>query len=423
MFQKTLKKLTVLNSGVFLLIFILFGYLVYGYVAHQLFSDVDDALRYKVEAAHLVNGQLRLITDQPWLLDPQIFLFLRDSNGNGIPYHPSSLADLNEIQTFITQMKEHPLKIKKINEHLYRILAVPFNDEQQVLLRPDGSEAKIVQVIGLASIDSEAAMLKKLLNTLVVTLILGVLAIASAGYFLAKRALVPIKASWDKQQQFVADASHELRTPLAVIKSNTELLLRHPEHTIEQESVRVTNVLREAMRMKKLVVTLLTLARADASQLELQKITFNIGEVIADVIEQFIPLAEVRGVQLKFSVDDVSEIEADKERLLQLFAILLDNALKYTSNEGTILVNCYQNASLVVIRIEDNGCGIAPEDLPHVFDRFFRGDKARSRESGGAGLGLAIADWIVKQHGGKIQIESELGLGTKIEVSLPVKSV
>lgn len=423
MFQRTLKKLTVLNSGVFLLIFILFGYLVYGYVAHQLFSDVDDALRYKVEAAHLVNGQLRLITDQPWLLDPQIFLFFRDSNGNSIPYHPSSLADLNELQTFITQMKDHPLKVQKINEHLYRILAMPFNDEQQVLLRPDGSGVKIVQVIALTKIDSEIAMLKKLLNTLVASLIVGVLAIASAGYFLAKRALVPIKASWDKQQQFVADASHELRTPLAVIKSNTELLLRHPEHTIEQESVRVTNVLREAMRMKKLVVTLLTLARADASQLELQKITFNIGEVIADVVEQFTPLAEVKGVQLKFSVDDVSEIEADKERLLQLFAILLDNALKYTSNEGTILVNCYQNANFVVIRVEDNGCGIAPEDVPHVFDRFFRGDKARSRESGGAGLGLAIADWIVKQHGGKIQIESEIGWGTKIEVSLPVKSV
>lgn len=423
MFQRTLRKLTMLNAGVFLLIFILFGYLVYGYVAHQLFSDVDDALRYKMEATHLVNGQIHLIADQPWLLDPQVFLFLRDSDGNNIPYHPASLADLSGLQTYIMQMKSNPLKVQKINEHLYRVLAMPFTDEQQVLLRPDGSEAKIVQVIALTRIDSEVAMLKKLLNTLVASLIMGVLAIAIAAYFLAKRALVPIKASWEKQQQFVADASHELRTPLAVIKSNTELLLRHPEHTIEQESIRITNVLREAMRMKKLVVTLLTLARADASQLELQRITFNLGEVIADVVEQFIPLAENKGVQLKFSVDGVSEIEADKERLLQLFAILLDNALKYTSNEGTILIHCYQNANFVVIRIEDNGCGIAPEDLPHVFDRFFRGDKARSRESGGAGLGLAIADWIVKQHGGKIQLESELGLGTKIEICLPVKSV
>jgi len=244
--------------------------------------------------------------------------------------------------------------------------------------------------------------------------------IIMAGYYLARRALVPIQAAWDKQHQFVADASHELRTPLTIIKSNAELLLRYPEHTIELEAIRITNVIRETIRMSKLVSTLFTLARADANQIEIQAVPILLNEVIGTVIDQFKPLAESKEIQLRVECNEIISLEADKERLHQLFVILLDNAIKYTSQAGCIYITCRSQNSTVLIKVADTGSGISAEDLPHIFNRFFRGDKVRSRETGGAGLGLAIAQWIVEKHRGKIWAESEIGVGTQIYVTIPI---
>jgi two-component system, OmpR family, sensor histidine kinase CiaH len=235
--------------------------------------------------------------------------------------------------------------------------------------------------------------------------------------------LIPIRVAWDRQQQFVADASHELRTPLAVIKTNAELLLRHPEHSIEQESLRISNVVRESSRMSKLVSTLLTLARADSDQLELQFASVDLHEVVKEITEQFMPLAELKEVRLHVNLDPAIELVADRERLHQLVVILLDNALKYTSQDGIITLSCSKQANVVVIEVQDTGIGIPPEDLPRVFDRFYRSNKARSREDGGTGLGLAIAKWIVEKHGGKINVESTVGLGTRFYITIPVKKV
>jgi two-component system sensor histidine kinase CiaH len=423
MFKKTLRKLTILNSGVFLFIFILFGYVLYGYVAHQLFDDVDDSLHRKAAAVNIIDGHPKLTMTQPPLLDPRVMIFLRDSDNRIIQYYPSLLEDTGDLTMVLLQAPINTFQTRKIDQHIYRLLSLPLPGENSRVIKADGSQTQFVQVIAVALVDSEVTMLKRLLTVIFASLIIGVLAIASAGYFLANRALIPIKASWDKQQQFVADASHELRTPITIIKSNVELLLRHPEHTIELEIIRITNVLREAIRMRNLVSTLLTLARSDANQLELQLMSINLGEVINEVVEQFAPLTEVKGVTLAAKVEDSIEIEADKERIHQLLAILLDNALKHTAQSGTILLTCRQNLNFVLIKVIDTGSGISQADLPQVFDRFFRGDKARSRENGGAGLGLSIAQWIVQQHGGKISIESELGMGTEVTVSLPVKGI
>jgi signal transduction histidine kinase len=423
MFKKTLRKLTILNSGVFLLIFILFGYVLYGYVAHQLFDDVDDSLCRKAAAVTIVAGHPKLTMVQPPSLDPRVMIFLRDSANSIIQYYPALLENTDDLTMVLKQAPPNAFQTRKIDQHVYRFISLPLSGETTGIRKADGSQSQqVMQVFAVAIVDSEVAMLRRLLTVIFISLIIGVLAIAIAGYFLANRALIPIKASWDKQQQFVADASHELRTPITVIKSNIELLLRHPEHTIEVELIRITNVLREAIRMRNLVSTLLTLARSDANQLELQLRVINLGKVIDDVVEQFTLLTEAKGIYLATEIGDNIEVEADKERIHQLFAILLDNALKYTARSGTILLTCRQTVNWVLIKITDTGCGISQSDLPQVFDRFFRGDRARPREKGGAGLGLSIAQWIVLQHGGKIGIESELGIGTEITVSLPVKS-
>jgi signal transduction histidine kinase len=219
----------------------------------------------------------------------------------------------------------------------------------------------------------------------------------------------------------VADASHELRTPLTVIKTNAELLLLYPDRTIREESVRITNVVRESVRMSRLVATLLTLARADAGDPELARETVPVDELVRAAAGQFAPLAAQKGVALEAAAEDGLTLEADRERLHQLLVILLDNAVKYTPAGGRVTVACRRQAGHVLLTVTDTGCGIRPADVPRIFDRFFRGDRARSRGDGGAGLGLAIARWIVESHGGKIRAESSLGQGTKIYVSLPVR--
>jgi signal transduction histidine kinase len=269
--------------------------------------------------------------------------------------------------------------------------------------------------------DVDVPMLRHIFAIFMVSLLLGTVVISLASYYLAKRALVPIKAAWEKQQQFTADASHELRTPLAIIKGNAELMLRHPEKTIAEESSLLSNIIRETRRMNRLIGTLLTLSRADADMAELKMERVMVKEVLANIFEIFEGLFAAQGIKLALKTEGALELYADKERLYQLLVILLDNALKYTFTAGKVSIICYEEAKRIHMEVRDTGCGIASEDLPFIFDRFFRGDKARSREKGGSGLGLSIAKWIVDKHGGEIRAESQLGAGTIFYIVLPIK--
>jgi signal transduction histidine kinase len=419
MFRKTLRNLTLLNSVVFLLIFLLFSGTLYAYVSNQLFDKVDASMRQKAESFRLVNGRPAPMMNPRAFFDPRVFILLRDANGSIINLYPFTTEDFNEIANYLSQAEYDKMQTQKIEEHYYRILSIPYRGGETRLSRQELGDRHIQEVIAVSIVDSELSLLRNFLQIILTGLIIGMLAIVLAGYYLAKRALIPIISAWDKQQQFVADASHELRTPLAVIKSNAELLLRHPDRTIEDESFRITNVVRESMRMSKLVSTLLTLARADTNQLELHFTPVAINDVITSIAEQFKPLAELKGIELEVTLCDTVELTADKERLQQLIVILLDNAIKYTPAGGNIKLSCRKQVNSVNLLIEDTGAGIAPQDLPRIFDRFYRGDKARSREQGGSGLGLAIAKWIVEAHGGKIKAESEVGVGTQFQLTLP----
>ncbi|MEN6412038.1 MAG: HAMP domain-containing sensor histidine kinase [Veillonellales bacterium] len=421
MFKKTLWQLTALNSTVFLLIFIVLGATLYAYVNHQLFDDVDDSMQNKVEAFQIVNGRPRMVITQAVSFDPRTFLLLRDSNDNIINLNPLAFDDVEQVPGLLDGLRSGAPQSRKLANHVYRIVIRPYVYAENTLIRPDAAPAAISEIIAVSIVDSEVAMLRRLFFVLMASLFAGTLAITFASYYLANRALIPIKAAWDKQQQFTADASHELRTPLAVIKSNAELLLRHPEHSVEQESIRITNILRETIRMNKLVTTLLTLTRADANQIDLRFAALNLSDLIHSLVGQFRPLAEIKKIELLSTVQPSLKILADEERIYQMLVIVLDNALKYTNRQGKVQLLCYGQANSVVIQIEDTGCGIAAADMPHIFDRFFRGDKARSRETGGSGLGLAIAQWIVEKHNGKIQVESRIGMGTKFSIILPIK--
>lgn len=423
MFKKTLRRLALLNSLVFLLIFIAFGSVLYGYLSYRLFDSIDDAMFMKAHALKIEGGRIAR-TRNPAMFDPRIFLLLRDVNGDIVNLYPlrTTEEDVSNMADIAYQTGTKGPQIKQFEEHVYRVVAYPYHAEENIL-NLDGRSIVIKDVIAISIVDSEVNLLQKLLWIILGGLVFGLAAIILAGYFLARRAMIPIQASWDRQQQFVADASHELRTPLTVIRSNAEMVLRHPDHAVEEESPRITNIMREAMRMTRLVSNLLTLARADANQEEVQLTAVHINEIVDTVVSQFRPLAEIRDICLVVDMKEELSMRGDKERLHQLVVILLDNALKYTTKQGEIMITCFKTGNNVEIHVKDTGCGIAPQDLPHIFDRFFRGDKARSRENGGTGLGLAIAKWIVGKHGGKISAESRLGQGTKIKVILPAKAV
>ncbi|WP_378954598.1 sensor histidine kinase [Pelosinus sp. sgz500959] len=419
MFKKTLRRLTIINSMVFLFIFIAFGVMLYTYVARQLFDDIDRAMEHKVEAFHINNGRPTSGLIPPVFFDPRILILLRDTEGRMVNLYPFPIEGISEIIAFFEKSQISQWQTRRIENHVYRILSLPYQYSDNILQRGNSQPSQIEEIIAVSIVDSEVAILRRFMIIILIGQAVGMMVIIPAGYYLAQRALVPIREAWEKQQQFVADASHELRTPLAVIKSNAELLLRHPQHTVEEETIRITNVVRETIRMSKLVSTLFTLARADANQIEIQVEPLMLSEVIIHVAQQFEPLAEMKNIRLQLDLQEEIELIGDKERLHQLFVILLDNSLKYTGSGGSISLLCYKKSNMAFIEVSDTGCGIEATDLPKIFDRFFRGDKVRSREAGGAGLGLAIAYWIVAKHRGKIWVDSQVSVGTQFHITLP----
>ncbi|MCU1258509.1 MAG: heavy metal sensor signal transduction histidine kinase [Bryobacterales bacterium] len=230
-----------------------------------------------------------------------------------------------------------------------------------------------------------------------------------------------IEDAFREATQFTANASHELRTPLALIRTTAEVALLRVSGNADSYREALYRVLREAEKNTVLLDDMLRLSRADsiARVLALQPVA--LGPHIEQVCERIAPLAREKNLLLKCDLAPSSFcVPADAGYLRRLWLILLDNAIKYTPAGGTIDVSIRPGApGFVICEIEDSGIGISDSDLPHIFERFFRADKARSREEGGAGLGLSIARWIVEAHHASIEVESTAGRGSRFRVILP----
>jgi two-component system, OmpR family, sensor kinase len=225
-----------------------------------------------------------------------------------------------------------------------------------------------------------------------------------------------LEAAYRAQQQFVADASHELRAPLTAIQGNLELIRRHPAMSEHDRAEALAEAAREADRLSRLVADLLALARADAG-VSIKRRPVDLDTVALDAFQTARQLA--RGQTLTLDPFEPVQVIGDADRLKQLILILLDNALKYTADTDCVRLGLQHTEAGVEIVVQDTGVGIAPSDLPRVFERFYRADPARGRDPGGTGLGLPIARWIVEQHGGTITIGSDVGHGTIVRASLP----
>ncbi len=227
-----------------------------------------------------------------------------------------------------------------------------------------------------------------------------------------------IDQSFEGMRRFVADASHELRTPIAVIRGEADVALAKERDAAEyRESLAI--ILDEARRLSVLVDSLLNLARADAGRVKLQTQSFYWNDLLSDCCRSMQSLATARDVELTCRVARDIPFEGDEELLRRMTLNLLDNAIRYTQRGGQVTAELEASHQGILVRISDTGIGISPEAAPHVFERFFRADKARSRENGGFGLGLAIVKWIAESHRGAVSLASRPGSGSVFTVTLP----
>jgi heavy metal sensor kinase len=227
-----------------------------------------------------------------------------------------------------------------------------------------------------------------------------------------------LDAAFQKITRFTADASHELRTPLAVMRTTAEVALRAPSGS--EQRAALEQIVAEIERTSQLVENLLLIAKADSGATELNRRSTDIVQAVREACTEAEVLARVKGLSLVAEIPDASLwVHGDRDALRRLFLILLDNAVKYTPAGGSLRVTLTADDAGIVGAVDDSGIGIAPEHLPHVFDRFYRADRARSRAEGGAGLGLAIGRWIAEAHGGTLVVASEPGRGSRFSVRLP----
>ncbi|MCK4793025.1 MAG: HAMP domain-containing protein [Desulfobacteraceae bacterium] len=340
---------------------------------------------------------------------------------------------------------------------LYRPVIVPTRPGMPSPHAPRINIESAVLVIGRPTEDIKQA-LDRLLHTLMIAVPLTLVATGGGGVFLARRAFKPVdemtqkarsieerdlsqrievktkdelgrlastlnemierlEKAFRRQKQFTSDASHELRAPLAIIEAESTLTLQK-ERTKNNYRQSLETISQEAHRMSLVIDQLLALARADSGK---EKLTFrkvNLSRLVAKLSSDVEMLCRDKGLNYELGQMGNLVVKGDRTKLRQLLLNILDNAIRYTPRGGKISISVQPEGEMAVVSVSDTGLGIPPEDLPHIFDRFYRVDKTRSRSEGGSGLGLAIAKRIAEMHGGKIEVESKVGTGSTFRVCL-----
>jgi len=424
MFASTRWRLTISFVAALAVILAVLGVAVFFVARAALFDAVDDSLRSRA------TTEVRLLVPRlhqqgrpqqppatvivgPAFTAGGYFYALVDRDGElvaGTPnVDPSGLASQEAIEKALTGDPTFENTDSSTGEDL-RVYVMPIEGPQA---------PRVVLEVG-RSVEPETEALRRLIFILGGGGGAGLLLALVGGFFLAGRALRPIGDAMDRQRAFVADASHELRTPLSLIRANAELLQRHQGKPVRANMPALDDIIRETDALGTLVSQMLTLARADAGKTPFTFTEVALDDLVEDVGKQVRVLADKKGLQLDVQIDGPVRVRGDEVRLRELLLILLDNAIKFTDAPGTVGLTLEAEGGKAGVRVSDSGSGIPPETLPHIFDRFYRADKARARAEGGAGLGLAIAKWSVEAHRGAIRVDSSPGTGTTFTVELPI---
>jgi signal transduction histidine kinase len=279
------------------------------------------------------------------------------------------------------------------------------------------SKTWIVQVI--QNITEEKRILGLFTKAMITMGIFGIITMIFLGWYFAGKRLEPISEIYLKQRRFITDASHEIKTPLTIIQTNVDVLKAKEDSTIKDNVKWLDNIESEVFAMRRLIDDMLMLANAENIGLEIDAEQIHLSELIKDTCLRQKPMSKSRGVNLHYEQQCEIVGTADKNRMEQLVKIFVDNASKYNKEGGNIWVRLYLEHDNVVLEFEDDGIGMYPEEAIHVFERFYRADKSRKRdtERNGFGLGLSIAKEIIEAHDGIIRVDSEKGIGTLFKIT------
>ncbi len=275
----------------------------------------------------------------------------------------------------------------------------------------------LYQTMAFVDMSMENRLLREMMGPYLAIAAAALALLLAVSWLLSRWAVRPAEKAWKQQRQFLSDASHELKTPLTVILSNAELLDAAP---LEERPARwADNIRTEAGQMKLLVEEMLTLARADNLSRPPEMLPVSLSDLVTDAVLAFEPVAFEAGKSLAYDIEENITVTGDAERLRRLVSILLDNAIKYGAEGGVITASLRRADRQVKLAVANPGEPIPPEQLPHLFERFYRSDASRGEKSG-FGLGLAIADTIVREHKASIRAESDV-VSTRFTVTLPVR--
>lgn len=425
--QKLIKKQLVKNMLyafiVLAIILIIFDAIIYHQVSTYMYKSIDKELIRAMELyqnKNIVSEVKKVITKEldenikityiETKVNPRVVCIVRDSKGE--------ILNSETIGRFYNDYVKDIEFNKNKTDKVYSIKVQDKYNYRGITVKGTTSEGEEIYIQLLANVDGEVATINNMTDTLLAgsLIIIGIAIIGS--YILSKMTLKPIMESYKKQTEFVQNAAHELRTPLTIIQAKQELLLQEPESKIIDKSEDINIMLKETKRLTKLIKELMVLAMADSNELKMHKEKTNVDNLIKEIIIPYKDFAEMQEKQINLDLNYGKEANIDRNKINQLLVIILDNAIKYTAEKDKITVKTYSKEGKCVIEVADTGIGISKEAAKHVFDRFYREDKARSREKGGTGLGLSIAHTIVKLHGGNIKITSNEPKGAKIIIKI-----
>ena len=383
----------------FTILVVLFNIIIYKRAESLLYEEIDEELK------SLSSDETALV------INPRSIYIVRDTDGNII--NQNSLGRLYEDYLDLIKFDKNNLNniytLKVNDEYNYRgITTKAYNVKTE--------EEVYIQL--LTNVDGEIQTLKNLKTRLFGMSLMIITTSMIISYFLSRKTLAPILENYKKQTEFVQNAAHELRTPLTIIQAKQQLLLQEPESKIIDKSEDINLTINETRRLGKLVKELMLLATADSNKLKVKKEPIEMDKFLTEITDPYIEYASLQGKTLSLDLKYGKVINVEPSKISQLIIILLDNALKYTAEGEEIKITSFSKDGRCVIEVADTGIGIADEQKKHIFERFYRADKARSRETGGTGLGLSIAQTIVKLHGGTIKVSDNTPKGTKFIIRL-----
>lgn len=400
--KKQLFKNMVYTFAVFTVLIVILNLLIYNRAAQLLYKEID------TELLNFANGE-NIGNNKVILVNPRIIYIIRNFEGEII-----NEESLGRFEEYIDEVK---FDRKKLNE-VYALSVNSKYDYRGITIPAYTTSNEICYIQLLANVDGENESLVSLRKRLTGMSIIIIITSIIASYILSKKTLRPIIKAWEKQTEFVQNAAHELRTPLTIIQAKQQLLLKEPESKIIDKSEDISLTINETRRLTKLVKELMILATDDSNELQTKKELKNIDELIKEIATPYMEYANMQGKKLTLELNCNKQINIDASKISQLMVILLDNAIKYTKEGENIKIVTVCKDGKCAIEVIDEGIGISDEQKKHIFERFFRADKARTRETGGTGLGLAIAQTIVKAHGGTIKVYNNEPKGTKFVVRI-----